>query len=83
MSTTPSATRPLFHVEEQEVIYWRTAVEAADLNAARDLITNGSGEGEVIGKTLADRRVSNVHPVTDRCAEHGCYDFDNEEREEI
>jgi len=77
----PDAPRTLFHVEEQEVIYWRTAVEAASAEDARAVVTGGSGDGEVVGKTVADRRVSNVHPVTDRCAEHGCYDIDHEERE--
>lgn len=76
-------TRTLFHVEEQEVIYWRTAVDAVDKDAAYTQITNGSGEGEMVGKTLVDRRVTNVHPVTDACIDHGCYDFDHEEREEL
>ncbi len=80
MNATPLS---LFHVEEQEVIYWRSAVQAKDKDAARDLITGGTGEGEVIGKTLVDRRIANVHPVTDRCADLGCYDFDHEEREEL
>ena len=83
MSTTPSATPKLFHVEEQEVIYWRTAVQAKDKDEARDQITDGTSNSEVIGKTLVDRRISNVHPVTDRCADLGCYDFDHEEREEL
>ena len=79
----PDAPLTLFHVEEQEVIYWRTAVDAVDKDAARDLITNGSGEGEIIGKTVADRRITNVHPVTDHCVNVGCYDVDHEEREEL
>lgn len=76
----PSA---LFHVEEQEVIYWRTAVDAPDAETARAAVTSGTGIGEVIGKSIADRRVSNVHPVTDSCLERGCYDIDHEEREEL
>jgi len=71
----------LYHVEEQEVTYWRTAVDAPDAETARAAVTSGTGIGEVIGKTVADRRVCNVHPVTDRCVEHGCYDIDHEERE--
>lgn len=77
MATQPP--RELFHVEEQEVIYWRSAVEAANKEDARTQITNGSGDGEVIGKTIADRRIANVHLVTDHCTRLGCYDFDAEE----
>jgi hypothetical protein len=80
MATSPDAS-PLFHVEEQEVLYWRTAVDAPDKEAARTLVTNGSGTGEVVGKTLVSRLVTNVHQVTDHCADMGCYDFDHEERE--
>lgn len=86
MATLPSdqpanAPKVLFHVEEQEVIYWRSAVEATNAEDARAVVTGGSGDGEVIGKTVADRRVTNVHPVVDACVAHGCYDFDHEERE--
>lgn len=79
----PDAPRMLFHVEEQEVTYWRTAVDAPNKEDAYTQITNGSGEGEVVGKTLVDRRVTNVHLVTDACIDMGCYDFDHEEREEL
>ncbi len=72
----------LFHVEEQEVLYWRSAVQATNAEAARDAVTNGSGDGEVIGKTVVSRLVSNVHPVSDGCVTRGCYDFDHEEKEE-
>lgn len=80
--TTPDAP-PLFHIEEQEVLYWRSSVVAPNAEAARTLITNGSGEGQVMGKTIVDRRVTNVHLVTERCTALGCYDFDHEEREEL
>lgn len=73
------APATLFHVEEMETIYWRTAVDAPDAETARAAITSGRGIGEIIGKTIVDRRVSNVHPVTDRCMNIGCYDFDAEE----
>jgi hypothetical protein len=79
----PPADRTLFHVEEQEVIYWRTAVESANAEDARAIVTGGSGDGEVVGKTLVSRLVTNVHPVTDGCVDRGCYDFDHEEREEL
>lgn len=71
----------LYHIEEQEVLYWRTAVQARNADDACAAITGGTGDGEVIGKTVADRRISNVHLVTDACVERGCYDFDHEERE--
>lgn len=77
------AAPTLFHVEEQEVLYWRTAVDAPDAETARATVTSGKGSGEVIGKSLVDRRVANVHPVTDTCVDRGCYDFDHEEREEL
>ena len=79
--SAPASDPPnvLFHVEEQEVIYWRTAVEAVDKEAARTLITNGSGEGELVGKTVADRRITTAHLVTDHCPALGCYDMDLEE----
>jgi hypothetical protein len=83
LAQQPDPTLMLFHVEEQEVIYWRTAVDAADKDAARDLITNGSGEGEVVGKSIVSRLITNVHPVTDGCLDLGCYDVDHEEREEL
>lgn len=79
----PDAPRILFHVEEQEVLYWRTAVEAANAEDARAVVTSGSGDGEVVGKSVADRRITNVHPVTDHCVERGCYDIDHEEREAL
>lgn len=82
-ATAPDPPRTLFHVEEQQVIYWRTAVEAPNAEAARTLITNGSGEGEVVGKSLADQRITNVHPVTDGCSALGCYDMDHEERKDL
>lgn len=73
----------LFHVEEQEVMYWRSAVEAPDAETARAAITSGTGLGEIIGKTVAHRMVCNVHLVTDNCVKLGCYDFDSEEREAL
>lgn len=75
----PAGVQTLYHVEEQEVRYWRSAVTAANAEDARATVTGGSGDGEVIGKTLVDRRVTNVHPVTDGCVTLGCYDFDSEE----
>ncbi len=75
----PVAAPPvLFHVEEQEVILWCTAVQAQNAEAARDAITNGSG-GEIVGKTIASRLITNVHPAADRCVKLGCFDMDHEE----
>ncbi len=72
-------TAKLFHVEEQEVILWRTAIQARNIEEARDAITSGSGDGEIVGKTIASRLISNVHPVVDLCSKLGCYDMDWEE----
>lgn len=72
------APATLFHVEEQETIYRRTAVDAPDAETARAAVTSGTGIGEMVGKTIADRRVSNVHPVTDHCTKLGCYDWDSD-----
>ena len=62
----------LFHVEEQEVIYWTSVIDAANKDIARMLIVERK-QGELVGHQLVSRLVTNVHPVGERCTEMGCY----------
>lgn len=73
MSEQPTEAAPTsFHVEEQEVFYWTYTIDAADKDAARTLVDEQK-KGEVVGRRLVSRLVTNVHEVTDKCTEHGCY----------
>jgi hypothetical protein len=74
--TEPAPT--LFHVEEQEVYYRTYAIDAANKDLARKLVDEKK-QGEVVGDALVDRRVTNVHPVTDECAARGCHRRPSEE----
>lgn len=70
-------TTTTFHVEEQEVIYWTSSIDATNKDAAHVLVIENRG-GEVVGCKSVSRLVTNVHPVTDKCAEHGCYEKPSE-----
>jgi hypothetical protein len=79
MSEQPAEAAPtLFHVEEQEVFYRTYVIDAANKDLARKLVDEKK-QGEVVGCKLADRRVTNVHPVTDECAGRGCHQQPSEE----
>lgn len=79
MSEQPTDPAPtLFHVEEQEVIYWTSAIDAANKEDARTLVVENRG-GDIIGRKLVSRLVPTVHPVTDKCTERGCYQRTSEE----
>ena len=80
MNTPPPAKAESvsFHVEEQEVIYYTSAIDASDTDAARILVVEAKS-GEVVGHQLVSRLVTNIHPVTDKCGEHGCYGKSSEE----
>jgi hypothetical protein len=64
----------------QEVFYWTYAIDAADKDLARKLVDERK-QGEVVGRKLVSRLVTNVHPVTDRCTEQGCYQKPSEEEQ--
>lgn len=73
MTDKKSETAPtLFHVEEQEVFYWVRQIDAANKDLARIFVFE-NGRGEVVGHHLVSKLVTNIHPVTDKCAELGCY----------
>lgn len=72
MAEPTEAEPTLWHVEEQEVYYRTYAVDSARKDIARKLVEE-KNQGEVVGRKLVDKRVTNVHPVTDRCADQGCY----------
>ncbi len=79
MTAQPTENAPTsFHVEEQEVIYWTSTVDAVDKDTARVLVVERK-HGEIVGQELVSRLVTNVHPVTDRCTEQGCYKKPSEE----
>lgn len=72
------AAPTLFHVEVQEVFYWTYAIDAARKDLARTLVMEKK-RGEVVGRKLVSRLMTNVHPVTDNCTEIGCYQRPSEE----
>lgn len=79
MSEQPTDSDPAqFHVEEQEVIYWTSSIDAADKDAAHVLVIEKRG-GDVVGRKLVSRLVTNVHLVTDKCTKRGCYQRTSEE----
>ncbi len=72
MTEQPDEELPtIFHVEEQEVIYWTRAIDASDKDAARVLVIE-EGHGEVVGRRMVSRLVTNIHPLTDACDKLGC-----------
>ncbi len=75
------AAPTLFHVEMQEVIYWTYAIDAASSKDIARTLVDDKKRGEVVGQKLVSRLVTNVHPVTDRCTEQGCYQHSFEEKD--
>ncbi len=78
MTTAQNTTRVPFHVEEQEVIYWTSTVDAFDKDEGRTLVSEKK-QGEIVGRAFVSRLVTNVHPVTDECTKRGCYQKPSEE----
>ncbi len=61
----------LVHVEVQKVFYFMYQIEAEDANAAREL-ANQKCPGEVIGRKIVSRLVTNAHPIMGACDVRGC-----------
>ena len=79
MTEQPTEDTPTtFHVEEQEVIYWTSAIDAFDKDEAHTLVVEKK-QGEIVGREFVSRLVTNVHPVTDKRTERGCYQKPSEE----
>ncbi len=61
----------LVHVEVQKVFYVTYRIEAEDADAARELASKKQ-PGEVVGRKIVSRIVTNAHPITDACAVRAC-----------
>ncbi len=61
----------LVHVEVQKVFYVTYRIEADTVDAAREL-ADKRRPGEVVGRKLMSRLVTNAHPITDACTVRGC-----------
>ncbi len=79
MSEPDDAAPTPFHVEVQEVFYWTHVIDADGTDSARTLVEEKK-QGEIVGRKLVSRLVTNVHPVTDKCTERGCYEQPSEEK---
>lgn len=61
----------LHHVEVQKVFYFTYRLEAENEEVARALASK-KYPGDVVGRKLLARNVTNAHPITDTCAVRGC-----------